>query len=243
MKILQIDNLTAGYGKSIIINEVSIDVENGEIVGIVGPNGSGKSTLLKSICGLTTISNGKIIFRGIDITRYKTDMLIRLGIVYVPQLDNIFSELTVVENLEMGIISLNIKSDLNDRIEEMFNIFPILKMRRNERAVTLSGGERQMLAIARALMSRPQLLLLDEPAASLSPKVANEIFEKLQEINRMGSTLLVVEQNVHRVLSVSNRGYVLVSGQKVLEGDSKTLLSMDLGSVFLGVAAKMPKNI
>jgi ABC-type branched-subunit amino acid transport system ATPase component len=243
MKILQIDNLTAGYGKSIIINEVSIDVENGEIVGIVGPNGSGKSTLLKSICGLTTIFNGKIIFRGIDITRYKTDMLIRLGIVYVPQLDNIFSELTVVENLEMGIISLNIKSDLNDRIEEMFNIFPILKMRRNERAVTLSGGERQMLAIARALMSRPQLLLLDEPAASLSPKVANEIFEKLQEINRMGSTLLVVEQNVHRVLSVSNRGYVLVSGQKVLEGDSKTLLSMDLGSVFLGVAAKMPKNI
>ncbi|MEM2057121.1 MAG: ABC transporter ATP-binding protein [Thermoproteota archaeon] len=232
--LLKIENLHAGYGKSLVIYEFSMFVEEGEIVGIIGPNGSGKSTVLKSIWGLSQVFNGKILFQNVELTKIRPDKIPLLGIAYVPQIDNVFTELTVYENLEMGGTIYNNRQIKEKVIEEIFELFPALRERRNQKAVTLSGGERQMLAIGRALVSKPKLMLLDEPAASLSPKVAMELFNKLKEINEMGTTLIIVEQDVRRVLSISNRGYVLVSGRKVLEGDSTTILKMDLGRIFLG---------
>jgi len=236
-ELLKVDRLSAGYGKSVILQEVYMFVDIGEIVGIVGPNGSGKSTLLKSIYGLCSVFDGKIFFSDTDLTALRPDMIAKCGISYVPQSDNVFGDLTVVENLEMGGILLDSGKSVEQAIEEILELFPALKARHNHKAMVLSGGERQMLAIGRALISNPKLLLLDEPAASLSPRVANEIFVKLKELNALGMTIVIVEQNVQRVLSVSHRGYVLVSGRKVLEGDSSMLLSKDLGKVFLGAMA------
>jgi branched-chain amino acid transport system ATP-binding protein len=231
--MLQVEGLSAGYGHSIVLHDVSLEVAKGEIVGIVGPNGSGKSTFLKSVYGLTNIFNGRITFNETDITRAKPYALARLGLGYVPQVSNVFQKLTVRENLEMGGIAGSHES-LGGDLEKAVSFFPRLKERQEQKAGVLSGGERQMLAIGRALISDPQLLLLDEPAASLAPKIAIEVFNKISEINSEGKTIVIVEQNVKRTLSASNRGYVFLSGRKLLEGNADEILQKDIGKMFLG---------
>ena len=233
-KILDIVDLYSGYGKLIIVQGVSLYVENGEIVSIIGPNGSGKTTLIKTIFGLTRIFGGKVVYNNTDITGIKPHIIARMGIGYVPQTNNVFTELTVEENLEIGGY-LNHINSINDFKERVFQLFPILKERRGQKAGTLSGGERQMLAIGRALMSKPKLLLLDEPTAALAPKIVKQLLKKILEIRDQGTTIILVEQNARSALEISDRGYVLVTGKKVLEGNSKKLLNnSDLGKIYLG---------
>ena len=238
-KILDIIDLYSGYGKLIIVQGVSLYVENGEIVSIIGPNGSGKTTLIKTIFGLTRIFGGKVVYNNTDITGIKPHIIARMGIGYVPQTNNVFTELTVEENLEIGGY-LNHANNINDFKERVFQLFPILRERRGQKAGTLSGGERQMLAIGRALMSKPKLLLLDEPTAALAPKIVKQLLKKILEIRDQGTTIILVEQNARSALEISDRGYVLVTGKKVLEGNSKKLLNnSDLGKIYLG-RIKMP---
>jgi len=233
-KILDIVDLYSGYGKLIIVQGVSLYVENGEIVSIIGPNGSGKTTLIKTIFGLTRIFGGKVVYNNTDITGIKPHIIARMGIGYVPQTNNVFTELTVEENLEIGGY-LNHANNINDFKERVFQLFPILRERRGQKAGTLSGGERQMLAIGRALMSKPKLLLLDEPTAALAPKIVKQLLKKILEIRDQGTTIILVEQNARSALEISDRGYVLVTGKKVLEGNSKKLLNnSDLGKIYLG---------
>ena len=233
-KILDIVDLYSGYGKLIIVQGVSLYVENGEIVSIIGPNGSGKTTLIKTIFGLTRIFGGKVVYNNTDITGIKPHIIARMGIGYVPQTNNVFTELTVEENLEIGGY-LNHANNINDFKERVFQLFPILRERRGQKAGTLSGGERQMLAIGRALMSKPKLLLLDEPTAALAPKIVKQLLKKISEIRDQGTTIILVEQNARSALEISDRGYVLVTGKKVLEGNSKKLLNnSDLGKIYLG---------
>jgi len=233
-KILDIVDLYSGYGKLVIVQGVSLYVENGEIVSIIGPNGSGKTTLIKTIFGLTRIFGGKVVYNNTDITGIKPHIIARMGIGYVPQTNNVFTELTVEENLEIGGY-LNHANNINDFKERVFQLFPILRERRGQKAGTLSGGERQMLAIGRALMSKPKLLLLDEPTAALAPKIVKQLLKKILEIRDQGTTIILVEQNARSALEISDRGYVLVTGKKVLEGNSKKLLNnSDLGKIYLG---------
>lgn len=233
-ELLKVDNLSAGYGKSVIIQEISMFVERGEMIGIIGPNGSGKSTLIKSIFGLSNLFAGRVILDGLEITGFRPYKMVRHGIAYVPQLDNIFPALTVEENLEMGNVPSGKNLKARETIDALLEFFLPLRQRIKQKASVLSGGERQMLAIARALVPKPRLVLLDEPAASLSPKVSSEIFAILKEINSTGTTIVIVEQNVKRVLSMTGRAYVLVSGRMILDEASPTLLKMNLGEVFLG---------
>jgi len=233
-KILDIVDLYSGYGKLVIVQGVSLYVEDEEIVSIIGPNGSGKTTLIKTIFGLTRIFGGKIVYNNTDITGIKPHIIARMGIGYVPQTNNVFTELTVEENLEIGGY-LNHINSINDFKEKVFQLFPILRERRKQKAGTLSGGERQMLAIGRALMSKPKLLLLDEPTAALAPKIVKQLLKKILEIRDQGTTIILVEQNARTALEISDRGYVLVTGKKVLEGNSKKLLNNpNLGKIYLG---------
>ncbi|HDJ89896.1 MAG TPA: ABC transporter ATP-binding protein, partial [Thermoprotei archaeon] len=233
-KILDIVDLYSGYGKLTIIQGVSLYVRDGEIISIIGPNGSGKTTLIKTVFGLTRIFSGKIFYNNIDITGKKPHIIASMGIGYVPQRDNVFTELTVEENLEIGAY-LNHVDKIDDIREKIFQMFPILSERRKQKAGTLSGGERQMLAIGRALMSEPKLLLLDEPTAALAPKIVKQLLKKISEIRDQGVTIVLVEQNARSALEISDRGYVLVTGRKVLEDESKRLLSNpDLGKIYLG---------
>ncbi len=229
-------DIYGGYGKSVVVRGVSVRLQEGEIVALVGPNGSGKSTFIKSVYGLASLFKGEVFFDGTDITRLGPEEKSRLGIGYVPQVDNVFPDLKVVENLEMGAYFGKEKSEIKRSMEEVFDIFPILHERRTQMAATLSGGERQMLAVARALMAGPKLLLLDEPAPALAPKIVNELFKKIQEIRDAGIPILLVEQHARRALEIADRGYVLVAGEKALEGTGAEILAnRDLEKVFLGV--------
>jgi len=232
--LLYVKNVVSGYGQVIIIREISIHIDHGEIVTIIGPNGSGKSTLLKTIFGILKPVEGQITFENLNIVGLRPDEVMSRGIGYVPQLGNIFRTLTVQENLEMGAYTRMDDPDVQRDIKELFEIFPILKERRKVRAGNLSGGEAQMLAISRALMGRPRLLILDEPSASVAPALVDSILTKLTEIRDTGKTLLVVEQNARKSLAISDRGYVLVMGKKVHEGSGKDLLSEEIGQLFLG---------
>lgn len=208
-----------------------------EIVAIVGPNGSGKSTLVKSIYGIAKVHSGEVFFKGKRITGIRADKLTRMGASYVPQLANAFLNLNVKENLELGAL-VNRHDSVADSMEGVFQIFPVLRERQKQKAGTLSGGERQMLAIGRSLMVMPQLLILDEPTATLSPKFASEVFQKIIQIRDQGVTILMVEQNARRALEMSDRGYVFVAGKKAYEGPSKQILSHEeFGKIFLGLAA------
>jgi ABC-type branched-subunit amino acid transport system ATPase component len=225
--ILSMKNIIAGYGDVAIVRDVSIAVNTGEIVAIVGPNGSGKSTLLKSILGFSRLFQGKIFYQEQDVTGMASYRLINQGIGYVPQMNNVFPNLTIPENLDMGAYHRKGKNSIKAGMKDIYEMFPELEKRKRSLAGNLSGGERQMLAIARAMMSQPQVLLLDEPLASLSPKPSSVILFKLVKIKEAGMAILIVEQNVKKALSISKRGYVLVEGICAMEGDSELLFSQD----------------
>lgn len=216
--MLYVKNLVSGYGRMKILYDVSLNIEKREIVGVVGPNGAGKTTLFNSITGLARIFSGEIWFTGRRIDGIEPEKLPRMGIAYVPQLSNVFPSLTVEENLLVAGEVLRDRGLMRDSIEKVYSIFPILRERRGQRAGTLSGGERQMLAIARGLVQNPRLLLLDEPMTGLSPKIISTIVEKLLEIRESGVSILLTEQNLRVALKVSDRIYVLVSGRIVAEG-------------------------
>ena len=222
--LLEARDLYAGYTPEVdIIQDCDVDVAEGELVSVIGPNGAGKSTLIKSLFGLVPVRDGTVYFQGEDVTGAQTHGLVEAGIGYVPQTENIFPTLTVEENLEMGAY-LKPKT-IEERYEELFDWFPILSERRKQRAGTMSGGQRQLVALARALMLEPALLLLDEPSAGLSPANVDVIFERIELINSKGVAILMVEQNARRALSMSHRGYVLEMGQNRFTGPGKELLN------------------
>jgi len=237
-EILRTEELIAGYvPEADVLNGVSITVHEGEIVTIVGPNGAGKSTLIKTIFGLLQPRSGRISFRGEELAGRKPHDITRLGLSYVPQLDNVFQSLTVEENLEMGSLD---RSRTADQIERMYELFPRLGERSAQAAGTMSGGERQMVAMARALMPDPQVLLLDEPSAGLAPAFVDAIFEKTEEVNRAGVTIVMVEQNARRALAMSDRGYVLDLGKDRFEGPGEQLLSdPKVAELYLGGTARI----
>ncbi len=225
--VLAMENIDAGYGDVVIVHNVSIVVGEGEIVAIVGPNGSGKSTLLKSLFGFAKLFRGRMFYQGEDVTGMASDRLVSLGIGYVPQISNVFPNLSIAENLDMGAYHRRGKASIKAGMAEIFEMFPELEAKKNALAGNLSGGERQMLAIARAMMAQPRVLLLDEPLASLSPKPTSVIVSKLESIERAGTAIVIVEQNVRKALSIAKRGYVLVDGTCAMEGTAKSLFVDD----------------
>jgi len=233
--ILVIENLTGGYGKLPIVFDINLVVREGEILSIIGPNGSGKSTLMKIIVGVASLHNGRIIFDENDISHEPPEKRILRGIGYLPQLNNIFPDLTVEENLELGGYHLA-KNEIRDRINRVYELFPLLKERRRLLAGSLSGGERQMLAIGRVLMSDPKLIIFDEPSAGLAPKIVVAIFDVIKKIRDMGITIILIEQLAKKALENSDRGVLMRSGRIMLIDESKKLLSSEeLGRTFLGI--------
>ena len=223
--MLTISGVHTFYGHIEALKGVDIEVKAGEIVALIGSNGAGKSTLLMTICGSPQASSGRIIFDGQDITRMPTHLIIRGGISQAPEGRRIFPRMTVLENLQMGAI-LTDPAFLEEDIERVLTIFPILKDRKAQRGGTLSGGEQQMLAIARALMGRPRLLLLDEPSLGLAPMIVKQIFRTIRDINeKTGTTILLVEQNANQALRLADRGYVLATGKILMSGTGRELLS------------------
>ena len=238
--ILRTESLVAGYVPEVdILNGVSVTVREGEIVTIVGPNGAGKSTLIKTVFGLLKPRAGRILFREEEIAGRKPHDITRRGLSYVPQLDNVFQSLTVEENLEMGSLD---RTRTDEQIERMCELFPRLGERRRQVAGTMSGGERQMVAMARALMPEPEVLLLDEPSAGLAPAFVDAIFEKTKEVNDAGVTIVMVEQNARRALAMSDRGYVLDLGRDRFEGPGKDLISdPKVAELYLGGTARIDR--
>ncbi len=230
--MLKVNSLRSGYGKMVVLHGVNISVREGEIVAVLGPNGAGKTTLLNSIFGIATIHEGEILFEGKPINNMKPHEMVKIGISYAPQLDNVFPNLTVAENLQMGSFIRGNDPTVKKDVEEIFNLFPEIERRKNQKAKTLSGGERQMLAVARALMVKPKLLLLDEPTAGLSPKAGATLMNKIKEVRDRGLTILVVEQNVKRALEIADKGYVLVSGRIIREAPAELLLRTDIEKLF-----------
>lgn len=234
MAILDVDHVFSGYGDTDVLQGVSIDVGTDEIVTIIGPNGAGKSTLLKTIMGYLIPTRGSIFFQGENITRLRPDQKVRKGIGYVPQLENVFSSLTVEENLQMGGYTEE-KERLKDRIEEMYAFFPTLEDRKRQRVEIMSGGQRQMVAMAQALMTRTELLLLDEPSAGLAPVASALLFEKIREIRKRGAAIVIVEQDAHQSLAISDRGYVLAMGQNAFEDKAENILkNQKIRETYLG---------
>jgi ABC-type branched-subunit amino acid transport system ATPase component len=238
--LLATDGVVAGYVQEVdILNGVSITVRDGEIVTVIGPNGAGKSTLIKTIFGILRPRLGRILFRGEEITGEKPHAITRKGLGYVPQLDNVFPSLTVEENLEIGALD---RSKAHDRIDQMYTLFPRLGERRRQVVGTMSGGERQLVAMARALMPDPRALLLDEPSAGLAPAFVDAIFAKVEEINRTGVTIVMVEQNARRALAMSDRGYVLDVGRNRFEGGGRELLADEkVVQLYLGGTARIER--
>ena len=231
--ILELDRVTGGYGGAEIIHEVSVRVAPAETVVLIGPNGAGKSSVMNAVLGRLRVDGGRVRLAGRDITGAPPEQVVRRGVCYVPQTENVFPNLSVNENLEMGAYIRT--DDFQPRIEEMYELFPPLAERRRTPAGTLSGGQRQMVAIAKALMVDPVVLLLDEPTAGLSPRFRGDIFRVVSEINARGVPILMVEQNAKQALAIADRGYVLVDGRNRLEGTGRGLLAdPDVGVTFLG---------
>ena len=236
--VLRADNLVAGYLPGVnILNGCTIEAYPGELIGIIGPNGAGKSTLLKALFGLVKIREGSVVLNGEDITNFKTNKLVQMGVGFVPQTNNVFPSLTIEENLQMGLF-LQPKR-LNERLEAIFDIFPVLADRRQQSAGSLSGGERQSVAMARALMMDPKVLLLDEPSAGLSPVRQDETFIRTRRINKAGVSVIMVEQNARRCLQIADRGYVLDQGRDAYTGTGRELADdPKVIELYLGTLAK-----
>jgi branched-chain amino acid transport system ATP-binding protein len=224
-KMLDVQDLYVNYGAIQALKGISFHLSKGEIVALIGANGAGKSTTLSTISGLLRPRQGRVIFQGEDISLVPAEKTVRKGVVQVPEGRKIFATLTVMENLEMGAYIHDNQGSLQQGIENVFKRFPRLKERRNQLGGTLSGGEQQMLAIARGLMSRPSLLLLDEPSMGLSPLLVEQIFEIIRDINAEGTSILLVEQNAQMALSIADRGYVIETGKIVMEGDAQEMLN------------------
>ena len=235
--LLEVDALESGYGDALVLRGVSLRAGRDEIVSLIGPNGAGKSTLLKTIYGLVPARAGSIRLLGREITRVRADRLTRAGVNFVPQVDNVFPSLSVVENLKVSALPIP-RGDRGEAIAEVEALFPIVKERARQRAGTLSGGQRKLVALARAVVTRPSLLLLDEPSAGLAPKAVSEVFEKLREIASLGIGIVMVEQNARRALALSHRGYVLDMGRNAFEGSGSELLAdPDVVALYLGSGA------
>jgi branched-chain amino acid transport system ATP-binding protein len=235
--LLSIENLSVRYGGITALHGVSIAVEQGEIVTLIGANGAGKSTTLRAVSGLCKCAEGRIVFDGKNLAGLAAHKILRLGLAQVPEGRGIFPNLTVDENLDLGAFVRKHGKELADDRERVFVLFPRLKERLKQRAGTLSGGEQQMLAIGRALLARPRLLLLDEPSLGLAPQLVQTIFRIIREINASGTTIFLVEQNAHMALQVAHRAYVLEVGSVVMQGDAKQLAASDeVKKAYLGIA-------
>ena len=233
-RVLEVSGLEGGYGTVQILYGIDMHVDEGEFVTVIGPNGCGKSTFIKTIFGIATYYRGGIQYRGEEVSGWRTDQLVNHGIAYVPQVDNVFPSLSVLENLQMGGNSLS-QGVLADRIERSLEMFPDLRNREYDLAASLSGGERQMLAISRALISDPKFLLLDEPTAALSPLYQQQIIESIDSLRDRGITILIVEQNARLSLARSDRGYIISNGKVVHTGDAQHILTdPEIGEYFLG---------
>jgi ABC-type branched-subunit amino acid transport system ATPase component len=231
--LLRVEGVTTGYGEMEVLRNVSLEVGENEIVSIIGPNGAGKSTVMKAVFGLLKPWTGSIKFQGEDIGGLSPDRIVHKGMCYVPQVDNIFPSLTVEENLEMGAFILN--GPLKERKERVYQLFPRLAERRRQRAGKMSGGERQMVAMGRALMLDPKLIMLDEPSAGLAPLLVDMIFEKIKDINASGVAVLMVEQNARKSLELAHRGYVLANGENRIDGPGSELLNdPEVAHLYLG---------
>ncbi len=227
MALLQVNNLEVYYGVIQALKGISFEVNQGEIIALIGANGAGKTTTLHTITGLLKAKSGSIVYDGADVTRTPGHKLVSMGLAHVPEGRRIFATLTVLQNLKMGAFTRKDKGEIEETLKMIYQRFPRLEERKNQMAGTLSGGEQQMLAMGRALMSHPKLIVMDEPSMGLSPIYVNEIFDIIQSINKDGTTVLLVEQNAKKALSIADRAYVLETGNIVLSGDASDLLNND----------------
>ncbi|MBK0347509.1 ABC transporter ATP-binding protein [Aerococcaceae bacterium zg-ZJ1578] len=225
--MLSVNNLVVNYGMINAVQDVSFEVNQGEIVSLIGANGAGKSTILRTISGLVKPASGSIVFDKKDLQKVSPQNIVKEGLIHVPEGRHVFKGMSVKENLEMGAFLRNDKDSIQRDIEAVYERFPVLNERKNQDSATLSGGEQQMLAMGRALMSKPRLLLLDEPSMGLAPIFIREIFNIIEEINQQGTTVLLIEQNANMALAIAHRGYVLETGRIVLSGTGQELLSSD----------------
>ncbi len=235
--MLKLENVQSGYGNKLAIKDVTLEINEGEIITLIGANGAGKSTTLMTICGVVACRSGRILFQGREIQKMEPDQIVRMGLCQVPEGRHIFPQLTVKENLDMGAFLRKDKEEIKRDIEYVYSLFPILAARRNQEGGNLSGGEQQMLAMSRALMARPQVLLLDEPSMGLAPLVIKQIFEIIRQINKeSNTTIFLVEQNANQALHIADRGYVMENGQITLTGSAKSLLANhDIQKAYLGI--------
>ena len=227
MAMLEVKDLSVYYGVIQALKGISFEVEEGDVIALIGANGAGKTTTLHALTGLIPVKSGSIVFEGKDITKVPGYKLVSMGIAHVPEGRRVFAQLTVLQNLKMGAYTRNNKQESEETIQKIYKRFPRLEERTNQLAGTLSGGEQQMLAMGRALMSHPRLIVMDEPSMGLSPLYVNEIFEIIKEISAEGTTVLLVEQNAKKALSIANKAYVLETGKIVLRGDAKELMNND----------------
>lgn len=223
--MLEVKNLSVSYGAIEAVKDISFTVKDGEIVSLIGANGAGKTTTLHTITGLVPAKSGSVMYNGVDLLKTHNNKIVTLGMAHIPEGRHVFTRMSVEENLEMGAFSLKDQSSLKKDLDMVYGLFPRLKERRNQKAGTLSGGEQQMLAMGRALMSHPKTILMDEPSMGLSPKLVKEIFSIIRKLHEQGITILLVEQNAKMALSIADRAYVLETGRITMEGDAKELLN------------------
>lgn len=235
MSMLEVKDLKVNYGMIQAIKGVSFHVEQGEVIALIGANGAGKTTILHTITGLLAPTEGSVLFEGTDITKIPAHKIVSMGMAHVPEGRRVFADLTVLQNLKMGAFTRKDKAEIQETLSMIYQRFPRLQERQNQLAGTLSGGEQQMLAMGRALMSRPNIILMDEPSMGLSPIYVKEIFQIIQDVSKTGTTVLLVEQNAKKALAIADRAYVLETGNIVLEGDAKELLKNDdIKKAYLG---------
>lgn len=223
--MLEVKNLSVSYGAIEAVKDISFTVNDGEIVSLIGANGAGKTTTLHTITGLVPAKSGSVMYNGVDLLKTHNNKIVTLGMAHIPEGRHVFTRMSVEENLEMGAFSLKDQSDLKKDLDMVYGLFPRLKERRDQKAGTLSGGEQQMLAMGRALMSHPKTILMDEPSMGLSPKLVKEIFSIIRKLHEQDITILLVEQNAKMALSIADRAYVLETGRITMEGDAKELLN------------------